>query len=129
MIEFNLFDERLKEMLTNLNVALVHVANKISEGKFESGDVNLKISISTVTGFYETDDEYGYLTTEPYEMPIFNFKITTNLQKKDVQSGKIVVKDKKFYAGNNGVLYLEDVKRAQMSIEDYENNKEINYGK
>lgn len=62
-------------------------------------------------------------------MPIFNFKITTNLQKKDVQSGKIVVKDKKFYAGNNGVLYLEDVKRAQMSIEDYENNKEINYGK
>lgn len=76
MIEFNLFDERLKEMLKNLNVALVHVANKISEGKL-----------------------------------------------------KIVVKDKKFYAGNNGVLYLEDVKRAQMSIEDYENNKEINYGK
>lgn len=103
---FNLQDEKFEEMQISFDASIIHVAKKIAAGEFEQGEITLKLKIGTV---YEQKDE------KAYKMPAFNYKISTNLQKKSSLDGGDAYKDMEFKL-DDGVVVLERVKSNQMDM-------------
>lgn len=106
MREFNLKDEKFKDMQMALNAAIVQVGEKIAKGEFEQGDVSLKLKIGTVI---EQKDE------TVYKMPAFTYKIGTNLQKKSNMDGGDAYRDMELKVYDDMVI-LERVKSDQIDM-------------
>ena len=110
---FSLQDEKFEEMQKSLNASIVHVARKIAAGEFEQGDITLKLKIGTV---YEQKEE------TVYQMPAFNYKIGTNLQKKSSLFGRDAYDGMEFKL-DGGVVVLEKVKSNQIDMLDEEEDE------
>lgn len=105
---FSLEDPKFEAMQMALNAAIVQVAKKIAAGEFEQGDITLKLKIGTV---YEQKEE----TT--YKMPAFNYKISTNLQKKAGTDGGDTYPDMELKLYGDMVV-LEKVRSDQIEMFD-----------
>ena len=110
MREFNLKDEKFKDMQMALNAAIVQVGEKIAKGEFEQGDVSLKLKIETVAVQKEET---------VYRMPAFTYKIGTNLQKKSGKDGGGAYHDMELKV-HGDIVILERVKSNQIDMFDEE---------
>lgn len=114
MRKFNLNDEKFNDMQSNLNSAVIDISKKIADGDFEQGDVSLKLTIKTISQYKEE-------TT--YEMPVFDYKINTNLQKKSNMTGGDIFPEMELKL-DDGTLVLQRVRSDQIDMFDEENSYE-----
>lgn len=107
---FSLRDEKFEEMQTSLDASIIHVAKKIATGEFGSGDVSLKLTIGTTS---------QYKDETMYEMPVFSYKINTNLQKKSNVNGGDIFPNMELSLDDE-TLVLKEVKSNQIGMFDEE---------
>ena len=110
MRKFNLNDEKFEEMQMKLNIAVIDISKKIATGEFESGDVSLKLTIGTTS---------QYKDETMSEMPVFSYKINTNLQKKSNVNGGDIFPNMELSLDDE-TLVLKEVKSNQIGMFDEE---------
>ena len=111
MREFNLNGIKFEEMQMKLNVAVIDISKKIATGEFGSGDVSLKLTIGTSS---------QYKDETMYEMPVFSYKINTNLQKKSNVNGGDIFPNMELSLDDDETLVLKEVKSNQLDMFDEE---------
>ena len=78
-------------MLQDLNKEIVRVIDKVYRGEFETGEINLKLSLTLFEDYKEfpVEDETGQTSNETYEYkrPVFEHNITSMLKKQYKQKG------------------------------------------
>ena len=92
VLAVNIDSPVFQPVIDSLNEQIIEVIKKVYNGEFESGDIALKIKLSTPTEYkqFPAENDIGEPTVEEYKYKAlqFNHSITTTLKKVDKENGR-----------------------------------------
>ncbi|MBR0575708.1 hypothetical protein KCG48_05050 [Proteiniclasticum sp. BAD-10] len=121
--EISFDSEVFDETRSLIDIALANLLAKVYKGEFESGDLNIKISLSILDDYTKLPGEDPLTgdtieTMYEYRRPCIDSAISTTLKK--------VAKLKASYAPeleikeHDGAFVIQELPKTQISIDDFE---------
>lgn len=121
--EIRFDSEVFEETRTLIDVALDHILAKVFKGEFESGDLNMKISLSIIDDLTVLPGEDPLTgdtieTYYEYRRPVIESAVSTTMKK--VAKGKATYSPVAEIKEQDGAFIIQELPKTQICIDDFE---------
>ena len=117
-LDIDINSDLFNGLKSDMNEAITNVLLQVYEGKFEAGEVTVKLNIEIQTDYeaYAGVSEIGEKTKEKYKYrkPIFEHKVSVSLKKQFKTEG--IFDEKRDIQILNGKFVAVPIKEAQISL-------------
>jgi len=121
-LEIDIESPIFKNMLTDLNIEIKRVIQKVYDEEFENGEISLKLKLNIGSDYkeYPKENEFGEMINEMYryKKPHFEHAISTTFKKQYKQDG--LYSEEKEVKCIDGDYIVVPLMEPQLSIFDKE---------